>query len=259
MINDGDLTELFGVKVLGPGPVAEDVQIFEQSAHAPYVLPVNTLYLEEAPLAKIELHGARVLAHPRELNDPVLVEHQLGNGFAWLLCTWEYPGARLDAFITDLLRTIAEGEQGDIALEGEMVDYAVYDGATSEEQVLSTVYLVNKSIYGQTHTPRLHARGERIPLRVAGYGMRIAWIRGDLLISPEDKFVKVTDIRQTPAGYAIDLTAAHSGEYRLQLAHPGGLPIPVTLNGQPAAVQKDLDGALTIIVQLEPINLLTIN
>ena len=259
MINDGDLTELFGVKVLGPGPVAEDVQIYAQSACDSYVLPVNTLYLEEAPLARVELHGARVLAHPRELNDPVLVEHRLGEGFAWLLCTGEYPGARLDAFITDLLRTIAEGEQDDIALEGEMVDYAVYDGATSEGQVLSTVYLVNKSIYGQTHTPRLHARGERIPLRVAGYGMRIAWVCGDLLISPFDKFVKVTDIRRTPAGYQIDLAAAESGEYRLQLAHRGGMPGAVTLNGQPVVLQEDLDGSPAFTSWLDETNLLTIS
>jgi hypothetical protein len=258
LINDGDLTELFGVKVLGSGPVAEDVQIYAQSDHAPYELPVNTLYLEEAPLAKIELHGARVLAHPRELDDPVLVEHRIGEGFAWLLCTAEYPGARLDAFITDLLRTIAEGEQDGIALEGEMVDYAIYDGATREGQVLSTVYLVNKSIYGQVHTPRLHACGERIPLRVPGYDMRIAWVTDDLLISPFDKFVKVTDLRRTAEGFQIDLSAAVPGEYRLQLARRDGLRGGVMLNGEPVTVEEDRDGALIVTCRLGATNLLVI-
>jgi len=256
LVNDGDLTELFGVKVLGAGPDAEDAQIFEQSAHDRYVLPVNTLYLEEAPLAKVELRGARALARPRELADPVLVEHRLGKGFAWLLCTREYPGARLDAFITDLLRTIAEGEQGEIALEGEMVDYAVYDGATSEGQALSTVYLVNKSIYGQAHTPRLHACGERIPLRVAGYGLRIAWVCGDLLVSPHDKFVKVTEVRHKPAGYEIELAVAEPGEYRAQLALRGGLPDTIRLNGQSVTLTEDADGALSFTARLEAANLL---
>jgi len=258
VINNGDLTELFGVRVLGPGSVAEDVQIYEQSACESYVLPVNTLYLEEAPLVKVELHGARVLAHPRELDDPVLVEHQLGKGFTWLVCTAEYPGARLEAFITDLLRTIADGEQDDIALEGEKVEYAVYYGTTSDGQALSTVYLVNKSIYGQTHLPRLHACGERIPLRVEGYGIRIAWVADDLLISPFDKFVKVTDIRRTPAGYVIDLAAANPGEYRLQLAHRNGLPGVITLNGQPLTLETDPDGALTVPVRLQAANSLII-
>ena len=259
LINGGDLTELFGVKVLGAGPDAEDVQIVEPSAHAPYVLPLNALYLEEAPLAKVELHGARVLARPRELSNPVLVEHRLGEGVAWLLCTREYPGTRLDAFITDLLRTIAEGEQGDIALEGEKVDYAVYDGETSEGQPLSTVYLVNKSIYGQAHIPRLHVCEARIPLRVEGYGLRIAWVCGAVLVSPYDKFVKVTDIRRMPAGYEIELAAAEPGAYRLQLAVRDRMPEMVMLNGQVVRLEMNEDGQPTFMARLEEKNRLNIH
>jgi len=258
LINGGDLCELFGVQVLGSGPVAEDVQITEPSAQARYVLPLQALYLEEAPLAKVELQGARVLARPRALADPVLVEHQLGKGVAWLLCTWEYPGERLDAFITDLLRTIAEGEQGDIALEGEQVDYAVYDGTTSDGKLLSTVYLVNKSIYGQPHIPRLHARGARIPLRVEGYSLRIAWVCGELLISPHDKFVQVTDVRHTAAGYEIELAAAEPGAYRLQLALRGGMPGTATLNGRPVILEQDADGQPTFTARLEESNRLCV-
>lgn len=207
LIHGGDFRDLFGVKVVGPGKVSEDVQLVAQSGYKPYVLPVGTLYLESAPLARVSKVGqasclssarsgkrdrqdacptVRVLARSRA-GEPVLVEHRLGKGFAWLLATWDYPGHRLDAFLTDLLRTIAEGEQDDIAVEGTDVDYAIYDDGP-----LAVVYLVNKNIYGQPQEPTLIVRGQRFPIRVEGYGMRIAWVSGDLLISPLDRFVKVS-------------------------------------------------------------------
>jgi hypothetical protein len=247
IINDGDISDLFGVRVLGKGSDIDEVQLFEGSAHKAYELPVGALYLEEATLAKLELRGARVLARPRRSEDPVLVEHRLGKGVAWLLATWDYPGQRLDAFITDLLRTVAEGEQGDIALRGEGVAYAIYDGPHPRN--LKTIYLANKSLYGQPHIPTLVVRGREIPLYVGGRDMRVAWLCGDLLMSPLDRYVKVTGAEQTARGYRIDL-AAEPGVHRIDLAPVRGAIKVVKIDGRTQKLRADADGLATFTCKL---------
>lgn len=236
LIRNGDLRDLFGVKVTGDGPRVEEVEIVAQSRHKPYALPVGTMYLEGAALMNLELHGARALATVRNGSQPVLTEHKLGRGFAWLLATAEYPGLELDAFLSDVLRTIAEGEQDDIALEGEGVDYAVYD-----EGKLTTIYLVNKGMYGQPHQPRLCVRGHKIPIRVGGYEMRIAWLFGDWLISPLDRWVKVVSAESVKGRCRLTLEA-EAGEHRVQMHHLTHAIQGVEVNGVRHALERNADG-----------------
>jgi hypothetical protein len=249
LMHDGDYSDLFGVRIMGPGRAVEEVQIVAQSEHPPYRLPTGALYLEPAPLAAVELRGARVLATARDSADPLLVEHRYGEGLTWLLTTWEYPGERLDAFITDVLRTIAEGEQGEIALLGEGVDYAVYDGAASDGSPLHTIYLVNKSIYGQPQYPCLALRGHDIPIRVGGYEMRLAWLYEDLLIAPFDRWVQVSDVQRSDDGYRISLHA-EPGMHRIQLAHLSRPLTSVQVDGKPQTLTTDIEGAVTFECRL---------
>jgi len=209
------------------------------------VFPKGTLYQEDAALAKLELCGARVLAHPRDTDTPVFLEHKCGRGFVYLLATWDYPGCQLESFVTDILRVIADGEQDEIRLEGTEVEYAVYDGTMPSGQAFSTVYVVNKNIYGQPQIPWLHVRNERIPLRVDGYGMRIVWIIGDLVAAPFDRFLKVTDA--TRAGDTVTLTlGAEGGPHRIQVAGIDCTPQQLTLNGRQRKPTLDSDGAVTL-------------
>lgn len=208
-IHDGDLRELCGVRVSGRGESIEEVYLAEQSLMPSCVFPQGSLYLEEATLARIELHGARVLAHPRGKTDqPVLLEHRLGKGCVYLLATWEYPGTRLDACITDILRTLSASQQGDIAVEGRDVFYSVYDGHMPSGQPFSMVYLVNHDIYGQPAYPKLMVRDAQLPLRVSGRDLRIAWIFDNLVVAPHDPFVKVVDARLDAGGWDLTLSSA---------------------------------------------------
>lgn len=245
VINGGDLRDLFGVNVTGPGETIDEIHHARRSACKRYKFATGALYLEEAQLAKVELRGASVLARPRRSDSPVLVEHRHGKGFAWLLTTWEYPGKKLDAFLTDVLCAIAEGEQGDIALEGEGVNYAVYDGRLADGTTCASVYLVNHSIYGQTHTPRLVVRGERIPVRVPGFAMRVGWIIGDLFLSPADRFVKVTGALRTRRGWRITL-AAEPGVHRVQLAKVKGTWRDARIDGRACRVERDDEGIASV-------------
>jgi len=245
IIHDGDVRDLCGVRVLGQGARIEEVSLFEQSGHPAYVFPTGTLYQEDADVAELELCGARVLAHPRDSDTPVFLEHRCGQGFVYLLATWDYPGCQLDSFVTDILRVIADGEQDEIRLEGTEIEYAVYDGTMPSGQAFSTVYVVNKNIYGQPQIPWLHVRDERIPLRVDGYGMRIVWITDDLVVAPFDRFLKVTDA--TRAGDTFTLTlGAKPGPHRIQVAGIDCKPQQLTLNGRQRTPNLDSDGAVTL-------------
>jgi hypothetical protein len=238
LINDGDFSDLFGLKVIGPAKTSEDVMLVAQSGYEPYQLPVGTLYLEEAPLARVKQGKTRVLAQSR-VGEPVLFEHRLGKGFAWLLAIWDYPGHRLDAFITDLLRTIADGEQDDIALEGTDVDYAVYDHGPR-----TAVYLVNKNIYGQPQEPTLIVRGQRIPIRLEGYGMRVGWLSAGLLVAPLDRFVKLTHVHPKHGGWTVRVEAER-GRRRIELACPGKRISRVRLDGKTLAAKRNAHGGVS--------------
>jgi hypothetical protein len=134
----------------------------------------------------------------------------------FLLGAWDYPGTRLDALITDVLRTLAEAEQGDIAVEGRDVFYAVYDARTPSGVDHVVVYLVNHDVYAQPAYPTLIERGNRWPVRVDGREMRVAWVFDRLLVSPHDKYVKVVDARREGATWEITLESAPVA--------PGGSP-----------------------------------
>ena len=249
-IRGGDVRDLCGVRILGAGETVEEVYFAQQTRCAPYAFAQGTLYLEEAPLAKLELHGARVLAHPRERGyQPVLLEHPLGKGVVYLLATWEYPGERLDAFLTDILRTLSEGQQGDVAVEGRGVLYSVFDGRMPSGAAYSTVYLVNHDIYGQPSYPRLMVGQGKVPLRVGGCDMRIAWLLEGLVVAPHDRFVKVADARRQGHQWTLTLESAPShpgapaeGERLVQIEAPGGSVARVELDGKELEVQRRPEG-----------------
>ena len=249
-IREGDVTDLCGVRILGAGDAVEEVYLAEQTTSRRHVLAQGTLYLEQAPLAKLQLHGARTLAYPRGKPDqPVLLEHPLGKGMVYLLATWEYPGDRLDAFITDILRALAEAEQSDIAVESRDVFYALYDGQMPSGGPFSTVYLVNHDVYGQAAYVRLCVRGATVPVRVDGRQMRVAWVFDDLIVSPHDRFVKVTDARREGRTWAlaIDSEPARQGgspdeERLLQIELLHGSIAKAELDGRTLALEQGIEG-----------------
>ncbi|OGV62732.1 MAG: hypothetical protein A2498_02700 [Lentisphaerae bacterium RIFOXYC12_FULL_60_16] len=264
----GDLRELCGARVLGRGDAIEEVYLAQNSANPRCVFPQGTLYLEPAVLARLDLHGARVLAHPRGRTDqPVLIEHRVGKGCVYLLATWDYPGMQLDAFITDILRTLAESEQADIAVCSRDVIYSIYDGTMPSGQAFSTVYLASHDLYGQTAYPELLIRSQRIPVRVGGRDLRIAWVIGDLVIAPHDRYVKVTDAKRNAGGWRITIESiptapsekaggdrviqveAVKGAIRKITLQKRSLPIMRRIEGDHAVIGR-FDGKQTIQVEL---------
>jgi len=243
-IHDGDVRDLCGVHIIGEGETIEEVLFTQPSTDARCVFPVGSLYLESAALAQVELHGARPLAVSRDNAHPdlpVLLEHRVGKGVVYLLNTWTYPGDRLDAFITDILRTLADSQQGDIAVRSRDVFYSVYDGVFPSGAPYRTVYLINHDIYGQPVHPSLIVdQSHETSLRVDGYAMRIAWVIHDLIFSPGDRFVQVADARQEGNTWIVTLESLEAGgERSIQLDTTTGRIASATLNGKTLAVDSD--------------------
>ncbi len=263
-INNGDLTALCGISInaqSGPGESIEEILLTHDSTDPCLNLPQGTLYLEDVTLGNITLHAAHALAVSRDKakpNLPVLLEHRLGKGTVLLLNTWEYPGDRLQAFITDILRTLADSQQQEIAVRSRDVYYSLYDGQFPSGQAYSTVYLVNHNIYGQTAFPSLILNHKHeTPIRVPGYGMRIAWIVEGILISPTDPYVKITDAVKTPTSLSVTVesllptpSAGSIPTRTVQLAHPQGWFSSVTLNNNNVPIQVTPDNELLISITL---------
>jgi len=77
------------------------------------------------------------------------------------------------------------------------VYYAVYDGALPSGPEGEVVYLVNTTSTARRNHPSLVVQGKHeFSISVPGARMRIAWVIEDILFSPDDRYVKLTDARR---------------------------------------------------------------
>jgi hypothetical protein len=237
LIRGGDYGDLFGARIVGAGEQAEAVRFVAASGFPSYQFPQGATYREGIRLAKAETRTAAVLAATPQ-GFPVLLENRAGKGFAYLLTTWGYPGLHLQRFMTDLLRTISNGEQDRITVEGDSVFYAVYGKQGEAGEHLTTVYLVNRNLYGLPEYGRVAVDGKPVLVRVEGCDMRTVWNQAGLIVSPLDRFVKVERVQAARDGYVVDLVA-EKGTHRVQLAHLGREIDRVRLEGTPQILVRE--------------------
>lgn len=142
LINKGDLSRLFGVKVLGRADKDTIGCFFEDGCSLPgYEFPVwrqgwfkdPVVMSGVIPLARVKLKGARPLAFAAEGADalhgyPVLVENKVGKGTTLLLTTWCYPGEpNMRDMMRLIVRNIVTGEQGPVRFVGsDKIRFAWY-------------------------------------------------------------------------------------------------------------------------------------
>ena len=206
LYNNGDYRDLFGVKVEGKGKVLDaGMKIVSDSSLPSYSFPNWTLNSDpiflNGPIksAQVKVSTARIIARMsftfnekvKEMGPPILIENALGKGKAFLLTSWDYPGAReLELFMKDIIRVISTGEQAeDIKLESnDGVRYAVY-----EENGLKTIYLLNTNS-GLSQQVNLYLGDKTFPLQIPANELRIVWVNDELAVSPQDKSVYVKEI-----------------------------------------------------------------
>lgn len=145
--NDGDLSEICGVKVLGKGEpfsgqwMAANRDQFHETelSRAPNHSPE-----EDGPchLAAIEFAGAEVVAWDANSGAPLIVRHRLGKGTVFLLCAWAYPGhERLSSTVASWLNHLAELHRDEWFVEDDSRE--VFWNSWRESETCGKLMLLN--------------------------------------------------------------------------------------------------------------------
>ena len=164
LINGGDVSDLFGVKVNLSGKKCRfGIKFKENPAGTNYQFPLlgakcDPQYGDSPfPIADVELTSAEITAAASEKHGdewdnmdkmPVLTTNKLGKGRAFLLHTPEYPGhSGIRRLYTDLINFFVAAHQDSNlqVVSSDTIKYAVY-----EENGERTLYLLNTD-YDLTH------------------------------------------------------------------------------------------------------------
>jgi hypothetical protein len=205
---DGDLSDLFGVKITGQFPTdVRGVKCLADSSVPEYRFPVHNLnsdprFLGALTPARVEPTTARVisgwgdffLSTPEEILDrPILVENDLGRGKAFLISAWEYPADEgMRRLSEDVLRTVLQGQQGEIrVLANQGLRYAVYDNHLSDGDLCHVIYLLNTDPDCDASV-RLWVQGRKTERIVVEPGeLRVAYRSGHVVLVPTDKCIDI--------------------------------------------------------------------
>jgi hypothetical protein len=250
LIHDGDLSDLFGVRITGRADTdVRGVRFLEQPSIPGYSLPVykelqDPVFLGNFTPATVEMCGARVLAGTaRRFTDdaatvrsrPLIVEHRVGRGTAMLVLAWNWPAdPALSDLTVDLLRTVAAGEQRALKVAGsDQVRYAVYDLEGSDAQIL---YLLNTDPDADACV-RIGIGDALSPqIRVPCGKLTPTYVLGDVIVAPGDNRIDMTEWEIADSQVSCRCFTACAQTATIWSATPGAR---VTLNDRTAGTEPD--------------------
>ncbi len=227
LFRGGDFSDLFGVKITGKGEtIVTGVKSVNDCSIPSYTIRNwahvgDPCFIGNMTPARVKLAGAQVLVGaqarhvlPKEevAKRPLLVEHSLGKGKAFLITTWEYPGAKgMEEFVNAILMAVYAGEQTrsnrhlerHVRVAGsDRVRHAVYS-----EKGVTTVYLLNTDL-DSPHPVNLHVGDTCLPaIEVPATDIRIVHIAHGLVLIPEQKFTDIKAWTCKGNGHRIDYTS----------------------------------------------------
>lgn len=151
LYNNGDLSDLTGIKVLGKGVEysrqwnsKNREKIFESELSA--ICSDNELEDGTPYLADVELKGAQIIAWDKASGKPMLVKYKLGKGWVYTLTLWDYPGhEQFQTFSATWLEVLAKDARGKIYIEDQskQVFWTTWvNGNTTEIMMLNTDYFI---------------------------------------------------------------------------------------------------------------------
>ena len=297
LIRDGDFADLFGVRVSGRGPAVGNVVAetatrdnpldgYAQSASFFRLPPVHPLH-DRACLAEVTLAGAQVLARDAQTGKPVLVRRRLGQGEAYLLCTWAYPGnSWLKPLVSHILRALAEAVPAPVALEdgtGDVYFTVRVEPARSGAETVRRPCRVRlrpgaggsgpPGVPGPPPEHRLDGgreregvppspRRNRVDVKIGeGRLSEIVWA-GPLAFRVEDPKVHVAGLARTADGYTasvhgygrVEIALQALGEHRLGAVTWRGRPLRLEPEGSWTRARFDFadrsTGDLAVVVLL---------
>jgi hypothetical protein len=122
--NNGDLSELCGVKVSGKsGKVYKGV--WNAAGREKLTIPELSRIPNDSPdedgpcfLAELELQGAEIVVWDGASGMPLIVRHKYGKGEVYLICAWAYPGHEaLSEAVSVWTAKLAREHRGEIYVE----------------------------------------------------------------------------------------------------------------------------------------------
>jgi hypothetical protein len=243
LYRNGDFRDLFGVRITGRARTdVYGLKYVASSSVASYAFPLwgpNTdpRFMGLMTPSRGQVTSGRIIAGYDGLHEtgpdrlrrqPFLIENSLGKGTAWLVAAWQCPADDgLRPFTDDLLRTVLAGEQGDIRLlAGDRVRYAVYEDRSVGAKV---VYLLNTD--PDCPSPaRLWVRGRMTEFfQIPSNELRLAYVRGNVAVVPEDKMTDVTRWRVQGRRHALDIFSVR--KQTLEIHNLGGAQLSLVING----------------------------
>ena len=125
LINNGDLSDMCGIKVKGTGSEYSGVWNSENREQMPEpilsALPSDSAEEDGlALLADIELCGAEVVAWDACTGKPMLVKYNLGKGYVFTFTIWAYPGhEKFQNFSASWVAELARNALGDVYVKDD--------------------------------------------------------------------------------------------------------------------------------------------
>ena len=184
LMNDGDLSQMCGIKVNGPGVVysgqwncMDREYICESELSA---MPSDYPCEDGKPfLADVELCGAEIVAWDSATGAPMLVKHKVGKGEVYTFTLWAYPGhEQFMHFAATWLEILASDTLTDVYVEdgtGEIFWTRWVDGDTTRLMMLNTDWTRK----GNKKEVSIVARGKCVECEIEERTLVIATVIGD--------------------------------------------------------------------------------
>jgi len=207
LIYNGNLEDLFGVKVINEGKTYEGgIKFKQQPVRGNYHFPLWTekcdpkYYEGGFPICNMKLTTAEIIAAGSNSfidtweqmdKNPVLIANKLGEGMAFLVNSTEFPGYKnLRQFYKDLLYFFSLSFQKDIIIEtSEAVRFGVY-----EESDNYLIYLLNTDPNCVHRVIISCGLNRKIPLEVGAGEMKVVYANERYLISPQNMKSRIMKI-----------------------------------------------------------------
>jgi len=205
LIRGGKVEDLFGVRIKGCGGYHDRMNFTDIIRAGRIGLPVGRRFIMHTALfpAVMETAGARVLARSHDKR-PLLTEHRVGKGTAYLLGSWDYPGLNTyQELMRVLVGRFAEDSMGDIRVHSDgPIDWAVYRG-----EQFDTVYLLNTHLEKAALASLIGPRGLRLQVQLDPSAMRVAYVLRDAIVCFESGMTALTGARRR-RGWELDVEGA---------------------------------------------------
>lgn len=246
LVKDGDLRDLFGVRVTGKHQRKGDLKASQKigfdkkSSLGCYDLSAGkTLNVSsDFEWADMKIAGARVLASTEEGAVPVLIEKKTGKGTAFLFANYSFsptPPELIEPFVRATPASSGVELLGDLP-ERKNINYAVYSGKSKDEETQVLLVNIDWTTPENVRNVKLRIGDMAFPVAVREGSIKCVNAMDGIALTVDDEGISSSLARPSKNSYAAKLTG--TGKCVVS-GYMKNTPRVVTLDGKPAAFSYD--------------------